>query len=55
MPHRSQLEEMFGLPEDYFDPIEPLSDGEQERLLVTLAKDEEFRVALRALLMGGAA
>lgn len=55
MPHRSQLEELFGLPADYFDPIEPLTEREQERLLVTLAKDDDFRLALRALLMGGAA
>ncbi len=55
MPHRSQLEEMFGLPADHFDPIEPLTEREQERLLVTLAKDDDFRVALRTLLMGGAA
>ncbi len=40
---------------DYFDPIDPLSEREQERLLVTLAKDEDFRVAFRALLMGGSA
>lgn len=55
MPHRSQLEERFGLPEDYFDLIEPLTEREQERLLVTLADDDDFRVAFRALLMGGAA
>jgi hypothetical protein len=36
-------------------PVEPLTEREQERLLVTLAADEDFRVALRALLMGGAA
>ncbi len=45
----------FGLPADYFDPIESLSEREQERLLTTLANDDDFRVALRALLLGGAA
>ena len=55
MPHHRQLEEMFGLPADYFDPIEPLTEREQERLLVTLANDDEFRAALCALLMGGPA
>ena len=55
MPHRRQLGEMFGLPEDYFDPIDPLSEREQERLLVTLDVDDDFRVAFRSLLMGGAA
>ena len=55
MPHRNQLDEMFGLPADYFDPIESLTEREQERLLVTLAKDDDFRVAFRSLLMGGAA
>jgi hypothetical protein len=55
MPHRSHLEEMFGLPADYFDPIEPLTEREQERLLVTLANDDDFRVALRSLLLGGPA
>ena len=55
MPHRSKLNEMFGLPADYFDPIDPLSEREQERLLVTLAKDDDFRVAFRALLFGGPA
>ena len=45
----------FGLPADYFDPVEPLSEREQERLLVTLANDDDFRVALRTLLLGGSA
>ncbi len=45
----------FGLSADYFNPVDPLTEREQERLLVTLAKDDDFRVAFRALLMGGAA
>ena len=55
MPHRSQLEERFGLRADYFDPIEPLSEREQDRWLVTLRDDDEFRVAVRNLLTGGSA
>lgn len=45
----------FGLPADYFDPIEPLTEREQDRLLVTLRDDEDFRVAVRNLLTGGSA
>lgn len=51
MPHRDQLEEMFGLPTDYFDPIEPLTGREIDRLLVTLRDNDEFRVAVRCLIL----
>ncbi len=36
-------------------PVEPLSEREQERLLVTLRDDLEFRLAVRAILLGGTA
>jgi hypothetical protein len=35
--------------------VEPLSEREQERSLVTLAKDCDFRLAFRSLLFGGKA
>ena len=47
--------ELLGIDHTIGQPVEPLSEREQERLLVTLAKDDDFRVALRSLLMGGAA
>ena len=45
----------LGIDPHIGQPVEPLSEREQERLLVTLANDDDFRVALRTLLMGGAA
>lgn len=51
MPRRNQLEEMFGLPADYFDPIEPLTEREIDRWLVTLRDNREFRVAVRSLIL----
>lgn len=51
MPHHSQLDEMFGLPADYFDPIEPLSDREIDRLLMTLRDNNHFRVAVHFLIL----
>ncbi len=45
----------FGLPADYFDPIEPLSDRKREQLLLTIRDDDEFRLALRFLILGGTA
>ena len=47
--------ELLGIDHTIGQPVEQLTEHEQERLLVTLAKDDDFRVALRALLMGGAA
>ena len=46
---------MLGIDRTIGQPVEPLTEREQERLLVTLADDDDFRVAFRALLMGGAA
>ena len=45
----------LGIDHTVGQPVEPLSEREQEKLLVTLAKDDDFRVAFRSLLMGGAA
>ena len=42
----------LGIDPTIGQPVESLSELEQERLLVTLAKDDDFRVAFRALLMG---
>ncbi len=47
--------ERLGIDRRIGQPVEPLSEREQERLLVTLAKDDDFRLAFRTLLMGGAA
>lgn len=47
--------ELLGIDSTIGQPVEPLTEREQERLFVTLAKDDDFRVAFRALLMGGAA
>lgn len=47
--------ELLGIDHTIGQSVEPLTEREQERLLVTLAKDDDFRVALRSLLMGGAA
>lgn len=45
----------LGIDRTIGQPVEPLTEREQERLLVTLADDDDFRIAFRALLMGGAA
>lgn len=34
-------------------PVTPMAEREQERLLITLRDDVEFRLAFRALLVGG--
>lgn len=47
--------ELLGIDHTIGQPTPSLSEREQELLLVTLAKDDDFRVALRSLLMGGAA
>lgn len=47
--------ELLGIDLTIGQPVEPLSESEQERLLVALAKDDDFHVALRSLLIGGAA
>lgn len=47
--------ERLGIDRTIGQPVEPLSEREQERMLVTLAKDDDFRLAFRTLLMGGAA
>jgi hypothetical protein len=43
----------LGIDPTIGQPVEPLSEREQERLLVTLAKDDDFRLAFRSLLFGG--
>jgi hypothetical protein len=47
--------ERLGIDQTIGQTVEQLSEREQERLLVTLANDDDFRVAFRSLLMGGAA
>ena len=47
--------ELLGIDHTIGQPVEPLSEREQERLLVTLAKVNDFRIAFRTLLMGGPA
>ncbi len=44
---RLGIERTIGLP------VSPLTEREQERLLITIRDDGEFRAALRALIMGG--
>jgi hypothetical protein len=44
--------ERFGIDPTIGQPVEPLTDREQERFLVTLADDDDFRVAVRTLLFG---
>ena len=46
--------ELLGIDHRIGQSVKPLSEREQERFLVTLANDDDFRVAFRALLMGGA-
>ena len=45
----------LGIDPTIDQPVEPLTEREQERLLVTLANDDDFRVAFNSLLMGGSA
>ena len=45
--------ERLGIDHTIGQPVEPLTEKEQEKLLVTLASDDDFRVAFRSLLMGG--
>lgn len=46
---------LLGIDPDIGKPVEPLGERERERLLVTIRDDDEFRVALRFLILGGAA
>lgn len=45
--------ERLGIDASIGQPVAALNEREQERLLVTLRDDDEFRVAFRALLIGG--
>lgn len=47
--------ERLGIDGTIGQRIEPLSEREQDRWLVTLRDDDEFRVAVRNLLTGGPA
>lgn len=47
--------ERLGIDLSIGRPVEPLSEREQDRFLVTLRDDDEFRVAVRNLLNGGMA
>lgn len=42
----------LGIDPHIGQPVEPLSEREQERLFLTLANDDDFRVALRTSLRG---
>ncbi len=46
--------ERLGIDPHIGEPVKLLNEREQERLLVTLRDDDDFRVALRTLLMRGA-
>lgn len=43
----------LGIDPDIGASVEPLSEREQERWLVTLRDDEEFRLAMRSLITEG--
>lgn len=43
--------ERLGIDDTIGQPVEPLSDFEMDRLLVTLRDNNEFRVAVRSLIL----
>ena len=50
LPSRRECE-LLGIDPTIGQPVEPLSDREQDRFLVTLRDNDEFRIAIRSLIL----